>query len=242
MCHWKMVPSVTEHILTELIAGFPNLHLLGCCAILLCISFRPGPERLLWKNDKRFPVLVVTPSLPFDQIEGRWWYLKQRQDGRILCKRSSLPAFFSLFRFSLDWDWMPWFQHLRLSHVKDIGFYFWIVPRNRSCHYEWDGEGMEDVHKHKVEQFLGPEEVERGEPGRLQPQRGRRDQTSGQHGEDRPPGRLWWCCVDSRYKAGDQRGEDEDGLPVEQGWVLVEGDQVSAIPGKENGLLGPSDY
>ena len=48
-------------------------------------------------------------------------------------------------------------------------------------------------------------------------------------------------CVDGRYKAGDQRGEDEDGLPVEQGWVLVEGDQVSAIPGKENGLLGRSN-
>ena len=66
---------------------------------------------------------------------------------------------------------------------------------------------MEDVDKDKVEELVRPEEVEGGEPDGLQAQGGRRDQAGDQHGEDGPP--------------------------VEQGWVLVEGEQVSAVPASE---------
>ena len=66
---------------------------------------------------------------------------------------------------------------------------------------------MEDVDKEEVEELVCPEEVEGGEPGGLQAQRGRHDDAGDQHGEDGPP--------------------------VEQGRVLVKSEQVSAVPRSE---------
>ena len=63
---------------------------------------------------------------------------------------------------------------------------------------------MEDVDKNEVEELMYPEEVGGGEPRGLQPQRGRCDQAGDRHGEDGPA--------------------------IEQGWVLLKGEQVSAIP------------
>ena len=76
---------------------------------------------------------------------------------------------------------------------------------NCPCHYEGNGERMEDVNENEVEELMYPEEVGGGEPYGLQPQGGRRDQAGDRHREDGPP--------------------------VEQGWVLLEGEQVSAEPG-----------
>ena len=63
---------------------------------------------------------------------------------------------------------------------------------------------MEDVDKNEVEELVHPEEMGGGEPYGLQPHHGRRDQAGHRHGEDGPQ--------------------------VQQDGVLLEGEQVSAIP------------
>ena len=64
---------------------------------------------------------------------------------------------------------------------------------------------MKDVDENEVEELVYPEEVGGGEPYGLHPQRRRRDQAYDRHGEDGPQ--------------------------VEQGWVLLKGEQISAEPG-----------
>ena len=64
---------------------------------------------------------------------------------------------------------------------------------------------MKDVDENEVEELVYPEEVRGGEPGGLHAHRGRGDEAGDHHGEDGPP--------------------------VEQGRVLVKGEQVSTIPG-----------
>ena len=46
---------------------------------------------------------------------------------------------------------------------------------------------MEDIDKDEVEELIRPEEMEGGEPGGLQAERGHRDDAGDQHGEDGPP-------------------------------------------------------